>query len=89
MDIRANIEAGKYEAKISYDEDRSAHRASAREGYALFRADLAKAFEIPEGPIDKALWDRAWEVGHSSGFGSVLDEYDELVDLFIIIKANL
>jgi hypothetical protein len=90
MDIRANIEAGKYEAKVPFSsKNRDAYRASSREATDLFRADMAKSFEVPSGPIEKAIWEKAWEDGHADGYNSVYQEYDELVDFFILIKSNL
>lgn len=46
-----------------------------------FYQDACKALNIrPESNLSKLIYDRAYQEAHSSGWGAILDEMDDLVD---------
>lgn len=59
----------------------TAHRVEENRLTELLRADLEAEHLTPNHPKAKALWDKAWERGHSSGYESVMWEYIELAEL--------
>lgn len=46
-----------------------------------FEADCAEAFGMKNHPKRNKLWAKAWEHGHASGLGDVLNWYSDLSDL--------
>lgn len=47
----------------------------------LFRADLESDNSMTNHPKANILWDMAYDRGHSSGYESIVSEYEELVEL--------
>jgi hypothetical protein len=48
---------------------------------SLFKDDLFEVYNIQEHPKAQALFDKAWDYGHSSGYYEVLHVFDYLVEL--------
>lgn len=65
------------------NEERAAYRKQEREERAAERAKMEAEFgtaDMPEKARD-LIWNKAWEDGHSSGYGEVRMHYDDLSDI--------
>lgn len=49
--------------------------------YNQFKQDLFKEYNVTNNPKAEKCFNIAWERGHSSGYESVANEFDELVEL--------
>ena len=49
--------------------------------YIQFKQDLFKEYSVINNPKADKCFAMAWERGHSSGYESVANEFDELVEL--------
>lgn len=96
MDVRANIEAGKYTNQSVYPtmathgtkdamlEARRAWKAETdRLERVVFKLDLEEEFNLAKVSPEKCdkLFSIAWEQGHSAGLNEVYNYYEEMVDL--------
>lgn len=99
--LRHRIEDGEFYTKLSYpsreefETDIVAARAM-REAYRkddyrlrlLFRKAMEEEYNFSGHRSADKVWIKAWEDGHSSGLTAVLDQYDELIDLFCLDEVN-
>jgi hypothetical protein len=69
------------ESSKKYLEDREAYWAECARVEAEFRSDLERENEMVGHPKADVLFAKAWERGHSSGFGEVLAAYEDLIVL--------
>lgn len=58
-----------------------ARRADEGRLYESFKEDTLAELDITKHPKAERLWSLAWERGHATGFMTVLEEAEELVDL--------
>lgn len=73
---------------VEISDDPTAYRA-ATQAYgqetarleAQFRADLTDEYGMTGHPKADLLFSKAWQMGHSAGYGEVASYYDDLVDL--------
>jgi hypothetical protein len=49
--------------------------------YDDFRRDLIEDRGLTNNPKVKMLYDKAWEMGHSSGFSDIIYYFDEMSEL--------
>lgn len=68
-------------AKAAYDEAKAAYNAEDARLHTAFREALEAEYGMAGHPKADKLYSKAWEKGHSSGFGEVANEYDDLVEL--------
>lgn len=62
------------QAKVAYGAEQTAIRER-------FVNDIAVAFGVSDNPKKEKLFEVAWSLGHSSGYGEVWNYYAELVEL--------
>ena len=65
----------------AHERAKYAYRQEEGRLFAKFRADLEAEYGLVGHPKADALFNRAWEQGHSAGFGEVATIYDDLVEL--------
>jgi len=46
-----------------------------------FKEALFKEYDVENNPKREKLWDKAWDLGHISGFSEVETFFDDLVEL--------
>lgn len=87
MDVRDNIEQGKYINRLEYKADKSAYRTEEVRLEKLFRNDLVVDLAergVP-GPCCVGTVDYAWREGHSGGY---TDVYSHAVEIAAVIFGN-
>lgn len=65
------------------DRSRAAYNQRRRELDIEFRVDLEEHHGTKGHAKADLLFAKAWEKGHSSGYGEVANEYDDLVELVL------
>ncbi len=71
-----------YDAAVAaVAELRKAYQNEVRACEDQFKIDLEVEYGLVGHPKADLLFSKAWEMGHSSGFGEVLNYYDELSEL--------
>jgi hypothetical protein len=82
-EARAYAEAlDKYDVLVkAYNVKRNEYHTQTYELETKLRADLEEENEVVGNPKAGRLWDIAWDRGHSGGYGEVISNYNELVDL--------
>lgn len=82
VDTRKNLKDGKYTNKVPYSkETRQAYRNENDKNAAALRSDLEEENGMVGHPKALKLWDKAWMDGHSEGYYSVIENYEELLEL--------
>lgn len=91
--VREKLAAGEYKTQIPYPyPDGPANADARRVKLRAFRADESRLVEqmkldlfaeyhVRNNPKAQRCWEISWERGHDSGLMSVLDVWDELVEL--------
>lgn len=82
MSVQDKIASGYYVNKVPYT--KSTREEWRQENYRIeaeFKEDLAREFGVDTHPKAPLLWDRAWSLGHASGFSEVYNYYLDLVEL--------
>lgn len=64
----------------------AAYHAETRRIEEQFRADLEAEYGMKDHPKAGVLFSKAWEMGHSSGYGEVASYYDDLHELITPVK---
>lgn len=72
--------------KTSHRERIAAYHAETRRLEAQFQADLEEQYGMKGHPKAGALFNKAWERGHSSGYQEVANYYDDLYELITPVK---
>ena len=75
----------KLAAKASVRAWRDAYHKESNDLMVLFKNDLLVAYELDNHPAVgfwNKLVDKAWNDGHSDGFGNILHTFDNLMDVF-------
>lgn len=67
--------------KEAFNAAMSAYRAETSRVYKQFHDDLLEEYDVTEHPKAELCFDKAWERGHSNGFESVFNAFDDLVEL--------
>lgn len=75
-DLKGAKKALIHNMQQEYDNESSVLRAE-------FKTALEKEYELQNHPKKDKIWQKAWDDGHSGGWQSILNEYDEIVDLLI------
>ena len=74
----------KYEAlKIAYDKAIDTYRNETNTLMAKFKADVLAVNDLTGHPKAEAVYNLAWEHGHSSGLGEVANYVEEYADLVL------
>ena len=84
MDIRQNLKDGKYTNNLPWVPNtlRTAYRAEEQRIVAQLKADLFESWNV-SGKKAEMVWDRAWDDGHADGYYSVIDHFEDLVELIL------
>lgn len=77
--VRAQYEAD----KAAYDEARRAYNIETSELTGKLRADLEAENGMTGHPKADKVWSKAWEDGHSAGYGEVANIYLDLAELVL------
>jgi hypothetical protein len=75
------VKADYEQALLDYKESRARYNEESGRLYSLFRSDVEEANDMKGHPKADLLWSKAWEHGHSGGYGEVLSHYEDLVEL--------
>ena len=65
----------------AYNVARDEWRAESNRLNEQFRTDVEAEYEMTDHPKRDLLWSKAYDHGHSAGYGEVLSWYDDLHDL--------
>lgn len=69
------------DAKAAYEADRRAYGAESGRLNALLQADLEAEYGVTGHPKAELLWSKAYDRGHGSGMGDVINVWTDLVEL--------
>jgi hypothetical protein len=67
--------------KVAYRAATQAYGAETARLETKFRDDLEEEYDMVGHPKADILFSKAWQMGHSAGYGEVASYYDELYDL--------
>jgi hypothetical protein len=81
MDMRVNIETGKYDSKMSFKENREAWQLERAELMEVFKEDLFESCEVSSSPKVEKAYRLAWDYGHACGFTDVVYHFENFVEL--------
>lgn len=87
MSMYQNILDGKYLNNKPFEtrkKDPVVYDEYVKEGAKLlhmFMTDIEEEFGVKGNPKAKLLWEKAWAMGHSSGFYEIYNVYSDLVEL--------
>jgi hypothetical protein len=90
ISIHNKLRDGHYHTKLPYGDrgsaERTAYNTEQTRREAEFRADLIEEHgtEVLPPEVENALFAKAWEDGHSAGYGEVAGHYDELATLVLL-----
>ena len=84
MTLMEKINSNYYTTKLPYGEtaeSRSACRDDQRRLEREFEADALRKLGLGDHPKAGLLYDKSWELGHSSGFSEVWNYMQDLAEL--------
>ena len=67
--------------KVAYNDARSQYGIEVQIVNESFREGLAKEYGLVGNPKEKKVWELAWSEGHSSGYSTVEQYYDQFSEL--------
>jgi hypothetical protein len=67
--------------EVAYKQMQKEYNEEESRCYNQFKQDLLEEYYVTDNPKAEKCFSMAWEKGHSSGYESVANEFDELVDL--------
>jgi len=68
---------------VQYKKAQTSYRAVIGERIDAFRKDLYEHYGVTDNPKADAVYDKAYDRGHSAGFGEVSAYFGDLVDLIV------
>lgn len=69
--------------ELDYKNARTIYKNAEYSAYTKFKNDLFNELGIENNPKRELLFSKAWEMGHSSGYYSVFEHAEDLVDLIL------
>jgi len=82
-ELKQKVEDLREERKSILTDMRVAYNTESQELVRKFRVALEVSYELQNHPNRDKIWRKAWDDGHSGGYGEVLNEYDELAQLLL------